>query len=554
MSGWNFAELWERIADNQPEAQALVHGNRRYSWAEFNARANSLSEFLIDPDRPGTPAQHLDKVALYLYNCPEYMETGFACFKAGLVPVNTNYRYVEDELAYLWENADAVAVVFHGSFTERVLAVQPRVPKVRDWIWVDDGSGPCPEWAVSYEDLVASADVDRPNTVAPWGRSGDDIVMIYTGGTTGMPKGTMWRQDDLIRATCAVSNPTLLTDPETLGSTDEAYAAAMSNVGLLKVPGLPACPLMHGTGWFTANIYLSGGGSVVTLTARHFDVEELLDTITTEKVGALTIVGDAFAKPIIAAIEENPGRWDISSLMLVTSSGVMWSESTKEALLAINPNMMLVDSFSSSEAIGMGQSVSAGGAAAETAKFSLGERALVLTEDGRAVAPGSGERGRVAVGGYVPLGYYKDPEKTASTFITFEGRRYSCPGDWATVEADGSITLLGRGSVCINTAGEKVFPEEVEEALKLDSRVYDAVVVGVPDDRFGELIVAVVEPTEAAAESDLLEEAALITHVKARLASYKAPKHVLFVDSVGRAPNAKVDYRRWKAYATEELA
>ena len=570
MTGWNFAELWERIADKQPDAQALVHGERRYTWAQFNRRANALANYLINgpegdagqtAQTQAGQTQHQDKVALYVYNCPEYMEASFACYKAGLVPVNTNYRYVEDELAYLWDNADAVAVVFHGSFTDRVDAVRPKVPGVRDWIWVDDGSGSCPEWAVSYAQIVSGADSDLvsgadsapeselPNVTAAWGRSGDDIVMIYTGGTTGMPKGTMWRQDDLIRATCATSNPTLLEDPESVG-----YDAALANVGLLKVPGLPACPLMHGTGWFTANIYLSGGGSIVTLPGRSFDVAELLDTITNEKIGALTIVGDAFAKPILAAIDEHPGRWDISSLMLVSSSGVMWSEATKSALLEINPTMLLIDSFSSSEAIGMGQSVSAAGASAQTAKFSLGEKAKVITEAGELVQPGSGERGRVAVGGFVPLGYYKDPEKTAATFITIEGRRYSCPGDWATVEEDGSITLLGRGSVCINTAGEKVFPEEVEEVLKLDDGVYDAVVVGVPDERFGEMIVAVVEPTEAARAAATERESDLIAHVKGRLASYKAPKHVLIVDSIGRAPNAKVDYRRWKSYAQEQLA
>ena len=542
MAGWNFAELWERIAEKQPDAQAAVHGDRRYTWAQFNQRANGLAASLLAPGDGSAAPEHLDKVAMYVYNAPEYLEVTFACYKIGLVPVNTNYRYVEDELAYLWENADAIAVVFHGSFSDRVNAVRPRVANVQRWIWVDDGSGPCPEWAEPYEALAA-APTDG-NVSAPWGRSGDDIVMIYTGGTTGMAKGTMWRQDHLIRATCATGNFNLLQDPEEIG-----YDVAMENVGALKFPGLPACPLMHGTGWFTANIYLTGGGSVVTLTSRNFDVEELLDVITNEKIGALTIVGDAFAKPILAALDENPGRWDISSLVLVSSSGVMWSEATKQRLLEYNPNMMLVDSFSSSEAISMGQSISAAGASAKTAKFSLGAGALVITEDGRAVEPGSGERGRVAVGGFVPLGYYKDPEKSAATFITFEGKRYSCPGDFATVEPDGSITLLGRGSVCINTAGEKVFPEEVEEALKLHDTVYDAVVVGIPDDKFGELIVAVVEPT-ADGTPDVDD---LIAHVKVRLASYKAPKRIILVDSVGRAPNAKVDYKRWKAHAIDTL-
>ncbi|MEZ5381623.1 MAG: acyl-CoA synthetase [Microthrixaceae bacterium] len=535
MAGWNFAELWERIAAKQPDADAQVQGDRRISWAEFDRRADGLARYLLDQD-----AQHQDKVAIYVHNCPEYLETTFACYKAGLVPVNTNYRYVEDELAYLWDNADAIAVVFHGTFTERVDAVRSRVPSVRTWLWVDDGSGPCPDWAVPYEEAAATE--TNGHTVAEWGRSGDDILMIYTGGTTGMPKGTMWRQDDLIRALCTTANAVLADDPEEVG-----YDAALDAIGPAALPGLPACPLMHGTGWFTSNIYLTNGGSVVCLTNRHFDVEELLDTVVSEKVGALTIVGDAFAKPMVEALESQPDRWDLSSILLVSSSGVMWSEATKQAMLAHHPAMLLVDSFSSSEAIGLGQSVSAGESASHTASFALGDAARVVTEDGRDVEPGSGERGRVAVGGHVPLGYYKDEEKSAATFIVLDGKRYSCPGDWATVEADGSITLLGRGSVCINTAGEKVFPEEVEEALKTHASVYDAVVVGVPDDRFGETIAAVVQPADGA---DVNADE-LVAHTKEHLAGYKAPRNVLVVDSIDRAPNAKVDYKRWKAYAAD---
>ena len=287
---------------------------------------------------------------------------------------------------------------------------------------------------------------------------------------------------------------------------------------------------------------------MVSLPSRHFDVEELLDVTEAEKVGALTIVGDAFAKPMVSALDAEPDRWDISSVVLITSSGVMWSESAKKGLLAHHPGMLLVDSFSSSEAIGLGQSVSAGDSATSTASFTLGPNARVVTEDGRDVEPGSGEIGRVAVGGHVPLGYYKDEAKSASTFIMIDGKRFSCPGDWASVEADGTITLLGRGSVCINTAGEKVFPEEVEEALKTHPSVYDAVVVGVPDERFGETIAAVVQPVEGAEIST--DE--LVAHTKQHLAGYKAPRAVLSVDTIGRAPNAKVDYKRWKAYAADQ--
>jgi acyl-CoA synthetase (AMP-forming)/AMP-acid ligase II len=535
--GWNFAEIWERIAVKFPDAPALVHGDREITWRQMDERANGLAAHLL-----AAGAGHQDKVALYLYNCPEYMETSYACYKAGLVPVNTNYRYVEDELRYLWDNADAVVVVFHGTFVDRVEKIRADLPRIHTWLWVDDGSGPCPDWAIPYE---TAASPTPTRTYGPVPRSGDDILMIYTGGTTGMPKGVMWRQDDLIRATCATGNPNFVKDPADVGGYD-TIIDALTEPG---VPGLPACPLMHGTGWFVTNIYLVQAGSVVTLTDRKFNVIELLDTIERRKVGALTIVGDAFAKPIVAALDAEPGRWDLSSLVLVTSSGVMWSEPVKEAMLRHHPGMLLIDVFSSSEAIGLGQSVSAAGAEAKTARFALGENARVITEDGRDVEPGSGEKGRVAVRGFTPIGYYKDPEKSAATFVTLDGKRYSIPGDWATVDADGTINLLGRGSVCINTAGEKVFPEEVEEVLKEHPSVYDAVVVGVPDERFGEAITAVVEPKPGVT----IDDEALIAHVKEHLAAYKAPKRVLVVDTIGRAPNAKVDYARWKTYALDQL-
>ncbi len=537
MAGWNFAELWEEIAGRIPDAPAQIQGDRRTSWAEFDARANGLARFLLDGG-----AQHQDKVALYLYNCPEYLESCYGAWKAGLVPVNTNYRYLDDELLYLWDNADAVAVVFHGVFAERIEHLRDRLPDVRHWIWVDDGSGPAPEWATPFED-AASTTTERVE--APWGRSGDDLLMIYTGGTTGMPKGVMWRQDDLIGVVCAAGNPLLAADPDEVGG----VTGALAGIEGPSIPGLPACPLMHGTGWFTSLLYLTGGGSVVTLVNRHLDWDELLDTIERERVGALTIVGDAFSKPILARLDAEPDRWDLSSVLIVSSSGVMWSESVKARLLEHQPTMMLVDAFSSSEAIGMGQSVSTSGSAERTAHFSMGPGVVVVGDDGTLVQAGSGARGRVAVPGRTPIGYYKDPEKSAATFVEIDGTRYSMPGDYATVEEDGSITLLGRGSVCINTGGEKVFPEEVEEVLKTHDSVADAVVVGVPDDKFGEAIVAVVEPTDGY----VLDDGELVEHVKAHLAGYKAPKRIVGIDTIGRAPNAKVDYKRMQAYALETL-
>jgi fatty-acyl-CoA synthase len=535
MAGWNYAEIWEVIAQQIPDAPAQIQGDVTYSWREFDERANGIARTLLDAG-----AQEQDKVAQYLHNCPEYLESMYGAWKAGLVPINTNYRYADDELAYLWTNADAVAVVFHGTFAENIERIRDRVPDVRTWLWVDDGSGPCPSWAVPYEQAATS----HPERVAgPWGRDGDHLYMLYTGGTTGMPKGVMWRQDDHIRNIIALgTNPRYGEDP-----VDYAVPAELvSGPGLISVP---ACPLMHGTGCMTQLIALSGGGCVITLEHRHLDIEELFDTIERHKANTTAIVGDAFAKPMLRALEAEPDRWDLSSLFVFTSSGVMFSEASKQGLIRHLPHAMIVDAFSSSEAVGMGQSVSAAGANSGTAKFTLGPNTKVFTEDLREVEPGSGEIGKVAVGGHQPIGYYKDPEKTAATFLTVDGKRYSVPGDFATVEADGSITLLGRGSVCINTGGEKVFPEEVEEVLKTHDAVRDAVAVGVPDDKFGEAITAVVE----LAPDTELDEADLIAHVKGHLAHYKAPKRCLAIDTIGRAPNGKVDYKRLKQYAKDEL-
>ena len=523
MAELSFADIWERIADAFPDAPAQIHGDRRITWREFDRRADGIAQALLDAG-----LQRQDKVAQYLYNCNEYLESLFGAVKVSGVPVNTNYRYTDDELVYLWDNSDAVAVVFHGAFVETIERVRSRVPGVKLWLWVDDGTGPCPEWAAPYEEAANSAS-GRVGTQ----RGPDDIYMLYTGGTTGMPKGVMWRQGDLI----------------------DAYARNMDPNATWQMPAapggvcLPACPLMHGTGAFTSFILMNSGGCIVTLTSRHFDVVELLDTIQREKVNVLAIVGDAFAKPMLRELDAHPGRWDISSLLAVISSGVMWSHETKQGLLKHHGGMILSDAFSSSEALGMGSSTSSGSNASETAKFTLGPNTRVITEDGRDVEPGSGEVGMVAVKGLVPVGYYKDPEKSAKTFRVIDGARYSIPGDFATVEADGSLKVLGRGSVCINTGGEKVFPEEVEEVIKRHDAVLDAAVVGVPDEKWGEAITAIVQPRPGAE----IDDAELIKHVKANLAAYKAPKHVLVVDSLGRSPAGKLDYPGLKEKAIAEV-
>jgi len=537
VTDWNYADVWETVAEVLPEATAVVQGAREIAWSAFDRRADGIAGWL----RALSP-EHQDKVALYLYNCPEYLEATFASLKIRLVPVNTNYRYAADELAYLWDNADAIAVVFAGSFTERVEQVRARVPRVRGWLWVDDGTGPCPEWATPYEN-VATSGASRA-TPAGGKRSGDDLLMLYTGGTTGMPKGVMWRQDDLF----ARLNTSGFRHYAEDGGI-EGVRRTLEDQG----PGmalLPACPLMHGTGAFTSIECLSEGGRLVLLCGRRFDPVELLDTIVRRKVNGLVIVGDPFARPIVAALDAEPDRWDLSSLVGIISSGAMWSEEIKQRLLHHHGGMLLMDAFSSSEALGIGSSVSSAGGAAKTAEFVLGPEVKVLTPDGREVAPGSDETGVLALGGRIPLGYYKDEAKTASTFLTFDGVRYSVPGDYATVRADGSIHLLGRGSVCINSAGEKVYPEEVEEALKTHPDVSDAVVVGVPDTEYGERVVAIVE----AAPGTEPDEAALIAHVKERLAGFKAPRQVRVVETIGRAPNGKVDYGRHRTEAAEWAA
>jgi fatty-acyl-CoA synthase len=538
VTDWKFADVWEVAAHVTPEAPAVAQGARHLTWGAFDQRADGVASWLLSL---GVVRQ--DKVALYTYNCPEYLEATFAATKVGLVPVNTNYRYADDELVYLWDNADAVAVVFHGAMVERIEGLRARVPGVRGWLWVDDGSGDCPDWAVPYEEAAAGA-APGAHTTAPWGRRGDDLIMLYTGGTTGMPKGVMWRQDDLFARMNAAG---MKRYDEAQGLDD---VARQLGDGTPRLSLLPACPLMHGTGAFTAYGCLSEGGSVVLLESRHYDPAQLLDTVEREQVKSLVIVGDPFARPLLATLDAEPDRWDLSSLFLMVSSGAMWSEEIKQGLLGHHPGMLLVDAFSSSEALGMGSSVSAAGAAAKTAEFVLGPEVRVLDPEGRPVEAGSDEVGVLALGGRNPLGYYKDPAKSDATFRVIDGVRYSIPGDYAQVRADGTIHLLGRGSQCINTAGEKVYPEEVEEVLKRHPAVADAAVVGVPHERFGEQIVAAVE-LRPDPEDVPPSEQELIEHVKGSLAHYKAPRRVRTVISIGRAPNGKLDYKRLRSEATD---
>lgn len=530
---WNYAVLWKGIAKADPERPAQIYGERVFSWGDFYQRSNALAS-----DFAAAGLGRQAKVAQYLYNGPEYLETMFAAFLGGCVPVNTNYRYGPEEILYLFTNSDAEAVVFHAAFVDLIEKVRDRLPLVKRWYMVDDESqNDLPSWAVSYEQVVQRAvdDVDT-HSLSP-----DDLLFLYTGGTTGMPKGVMWRQEDLLTVLGRGGNSLTQTPP---GESVQELIERIQPGGVGQRT-LVACPLMHGTGQFSSFITLAMGGCIVTMPNRSFDPELLWSTVERVSVNSIVIVGQAFAGPLLEALDAHPNRWNLSSVVQMGSSGVMWSQENKEGLLNHIPQMLISDSFGSSEAVGMGASVSAKGAPVKTAQFMLGPNCVVFTEDGKRVVPGSGERGLVAVGGAIPLGYYKDEEKTRATFRIFEDRRWTVPGDWAIVNEDGTLHLLGRGSVCINTGGEKVFPEEVEEVLKTHVSVRDAVAVGLPDNRFGETICAVVE-AEPGHEPVLGE---LSQHVRDHLAPYKAPRSLVVVPTIGRAPNGKVDYKRLREHA-----
>ncbi|MGH0030064.1 MAG: acyl-CoA synthetase [Myxococcota bacterium] len=533
---WNFGDILDGIGGVlPPDAPALIHGDERVDWGQLTARSNDLARALVD--RGARPD---DKVAFYMRNRVEYLVALAACFKARLVHVNVNYRYLDDELHYILDNADAKFAIFGDEFAERVDGLRERLPKVGHWIQAGAAGAALPDFAEDFAALATSGD-GSPLDIE---RSPDDLLFIYTGGTTGMPKGVMWRAEDLWGAlsaggTLAASGGVPPADLET-----HVKNVAAHGPGSIQIP---ACPLMHGTGLLTAILNMAGGGCCITLTGHSFDPEELFDAAQRHRAESMVIVGDAFAKPMLNALEANPDRWDLSSVKIVLSSGVMWSQEVKQGLLARHDGWMLADMFGSSEAVGFGSSVSSAAGGTKTAVFRIGDDCKVFTEDHREVAPGSGERGFIARRGPIPLGYYKDPEKTAKTFPTIDGVRYSVPGDWCTVDEDGTLNLLGRGSVCINTAGEKVYPEEVEEALKTHADVEDALVVGLADEKWGQAVTGVVQLRGGAT----LDEQALRSHVRERLAGYKTPKQVFAVEKMFRAPNGKADYKGAKAFAEE---
>jgi fatty-acyl-CoA synthase len=528
------ATLWEAIADAVPDRLAVVQGATRRTWREFDDRSARLAGVLSANGLGGGA-----KVGQLLYNGPEFLETYFAALKLRAVPFNINYRYTADELAYLLTNADADALVYHSSLSEVVAKAVAATGPLRVLLEVDDG-GPLLPGSVAYEEAIAQM-APAPRIT----RDADDITMIYTGGTTGMPKAAITKVGPPLAY--------ILETVPVLGGyapvpIDEVPAFTRSVEGTEDVLiSLPAPPLMHNTGLgIGAAPALATGGTVVLLEGRRFNVGELWDTVAAERVNAITIVGDAFARPMLAALNENSSR-DLTCVRYIMSSGTMFSSEVKAGLLAHLPQAMIIDVIGASEGA-MGMSIATADAPAQTGRFQPAPGVIVITEDGRRLEPGAEEPGLVALPGGAE-GYYKDDAKTAATFKVIDGRRYTIPGDFATIDAGGTLTLLGRGSSCINTAGEKVYPEEVEEILKALPWVEDALVFGIDDERLGQKVAAVLSRTPGTDENiDVILGAA-----REKLASFKIPRQVVVVDQVPRTQVGKPDYPAAKQQFSDSI-
>ena len=534
---FHFATVWEAVADAVGNRPAVYCGEEVRTWAEYDERAARLASVFR-----ARGAGRDTKVGIYLHNCTEYLEAQYAAFKLRACPVNVNYRYTADELVYLLDNSDTEVLVYQGCYASRIEEIRGRLPGLKTCIQMDDGTEALLDGSLDFEAAIRDAE---PMERIP--RKASDVYMLYTGGTTGMPKGVMYPNGNfcsgLLSMVLAMRGLEPLESPAELRGLLEGAGDESSVV-------LCACPLMHGTGmWLACFVHMSLGGAVVLTPKLGLDPDLIWSLVERHRVTDIVIVGDAFAKPMLAALDaaaERGGPYDISSVKQIMSSGVMWSAETKQGLLR-HHDMVLADMMGSTEG-GMGGSFTSRDAPTQTASFVLNEGVKVFNEDDEEVQPGSGEMGLVATSGMVPLGYYKDPVKSAATFREVDGVRYSFPGDFAAVEADGSIRLLGRGSVCINTAGEKVFPEEVEEAVKRHPEIADCLVVGVPDERFGERVVAVAsyDGKPGAGEGEIIEFA------RGHLAGYKLPRRIVFVDRVRQAPNGKADYKWAKGAALAE--
>ena len=521
---FNLADLFEQAADAWPDRDYLVAGAARRTYAEMEARANQLAHHLA--------AQGVgrgDHVGIYALNCVEWVETVWAVFKLRAVWVNINYRYVEDELAYIFDNADLVALVVAPEFAERAGGAREYSPLLIHVLVIGG----------DYEAALAAQSPTRD--FAP--RSNDDIYILYTGGTTGMPKGVVWRHEDVLMALGGGID--IRTGHVTRSPTefiDKGNAFALTT--------MPTMPLMHGAAQWSVMGGSFTGNRIVLL--DKFDAAEVWRLIGTEKVNLLMITGDAMARPLMDELVANPDGYDLTSMFAISSTAALFSQSLKDAFLDHFPNIVVTDSIGSSESGANGISIVSKGAPVQGGPtVSAIKDAVVLDDDLRPMVPGTGQIGRLARSGNLPSGYYKDPDKTAATFvIAADGRRHVITGDFARLEANGSITMLGRGSVCINSGGEKVFPEEVENALKSHPDVFDAVVVGVPDDRFGEIVAAVVQFRSGTAATLV----ALQEHCRRHIAGYKVPRRLTTVDAIVRSPAGKPDYRWAKDTALADLA
>ena len=530
----HFANIWEHISDIIPNRIAIVCGENKKTWKEYEQDSAKLASFLSSQG-----IKENSKVGLYLHNSNEYLEAQFATFKVMGVPINVNYRYKSGELIYLLDNSDAEAVFFQACYADQVEDIAKELPNIKTWIQVGNDSNKNLSFVVKYNDIIN--DHQQMERII---RSEDNTYMIYTGGTTGMPKGVMYTHGGFATSMFGTLKQQGYEVPDVRNRDNllklEPILKKMDENDSLN-SCLIACPLMHGTGMFLGGFLTHVlGGTVITVPSLGLDPELLLNQVKTSKVKTMVIVGDAFAKPILAELDKAKDQnkpYDISSLQTLISSGVIWSAKVKAGLLR-HHDMNLFDSMGSSEG-GMGSSMSSRDNPAQTAKFKMNSNVIVLSDENKLVEPGSGIRGKIGTSGLVPIGYYKDPEKSASTFKDFDGVRYSFPGDYAMVETDGSITLLGRGSNCINSAGEKIYPEEVEEAIKLDSNIYDCLVVGIDDERFGQKVVAVASFEK---NKEILFDD-LIKNTRNHLSGYKLPKMIKFVDEVKRAPNGKADYK-----------
>jgi acyl-CoA synthetase (AMP-forming)/AMP-acid ligase II len=538
----NLAAIHEAIAAVIPERECLVYRERRLTWAQVTDRTRRLACVLrqagLGCTRERAELRNWESgqshVGLYLYNGNEYLEGMLGAYKARCVPFNVNYRYVEEELEYLFDNADARAVIYHASFAPTLARVRERLPGVKLWLQVDDGSGQALlPGARDYEQALSAA---RPAPPPP-DLSPDDLYILYTGGTTGMPKGVLWRQEDILRAALYTGDPGSL-----------ANIVERAKTGGIR--SLPAPPFMHGAAhWVAFNMWHVGGTVVVQSQTRHLDPHDIWSTVEREKVNAITIVGDAFGRPLADQLRKH--RYDLSSLKLFTSGGAILTAALKQEILELIPGVRILDALGSSESGAQAAQFSAAGTRATTGDFALMPGNVVLKEDLSAVLPaGSKEQGWIARCGSVPLGYYKDEAKTAKTFPIVGGVRYSVPGDRAGIDEKGQLRLFGRDSVTINSGGEKIFAEEVEHALKHHPAVYDAVVVGTPSERWGQQVTAIVKLREGEHPS----EEALRETARAHIAPFKLPKVFLFVDEIVRSPSGKADYRWAKATALAKLA